>query len=231
MRAVPSTSSDRLVELFNLEGLLVREHVQQDKEGALCAVARMFSDFGVPYVISGGIAVQLYVSAGEVRFTADVDVVSLQHPFKQLKEVQPWQRYGFEFVFDRRRYVKLKHAASNVEVDINLDARFARMLDTPTVESVGGLSVPFTSPVSIAFAKLRTQRADWPRDPAKRLQDRADLIRILRNHPGVADRLRGDPDVTAEMRAILDQVQREMTSSSASDDFPDADDPSATPGG
>src|SRR5512136_1646278 len=94
-----SFTSPRLAELFSLEGLVLREDLQQDKRSALLAVVRMFDDFQTPYVISGGIAVQLYTP--QPRHTVDVDVVSLRKPFKRLKAAQPWTQYQFELVFDR----------------------------------------------------------------------------------------------------------------------------------
>lgn len=211
---MPATTSPRLAELFGLEGLIVRDDLQQDKQAALSAVARLFSDYGVPYAITGGIAVQLYVRPGEVRFTADVAVVSVRDRFRVIKLAEPWSKYGFEFVFDRRRYVKIRHVASNVDVDINLDTRFTRLLDSPVHETVAEHVIPFVAPLGIAFAKLRTQRQDWPRDPAKRLQDRADLIRLFRNRPGLSEQLRSDSDLTEEMRTILAEIETEVSRSS-----------------
>ena len=50
------TTSARLAEAFALESLIVRDDLQQDKKAALLAVARMFADVDVPYVVVGGIA-------------------------------------------------------------------------------------------------------------------------------------------------------------------------------
>ena len=210
-------TSSRLAEVFSLEGLIVRRDLQQDKQSALLSVITMFDDYGVPYVVTGGLAVQLY--SDQPRNTMDVDLVSLRKPFRVLQEAQPWSRYGLELVFDRRRYVKLRHNTSNVDIDINLDTRFARLLEQPTYEQVEGRRISFTSAFQIAFAKLRTQRSDWPRDPAKRLQDRADLIRIFRTTPTLPDRLREDPMLTSEMHQILDDVLRDLAKP-ASDELP-----------
>jgi hypothetical protein len=224
MRTVPSTSSGgtspRLAELFSTERLILRKDMQQDKRAALLAVVRMFNDFDVPYVITGGLAAQLY--SDQPRMTVDVDVVSLRPAFTALQEAGPWAHYGCEMVFDRRRYVKLKHVASNVEIDINLDTRFARLLEGPTHEVVDGQTVPFASAVGIAFTKLRTQRSDWPRDPIKRVKDRADLMAILRGYPQVAEALRTDPMTTDEMRRILDDILGDLRRPS-SDELPPED--------
>lgn len=227
MGTVSSTSSagtsPRLAELFSMEGFILREDLQQDKRAAILAVVRMFSDFDVPYVITGGLAAQLY--SDQPRMTVDVDIVSLRARFKVLQEARPWARYGCELIFDRRRYVQLKHVASNVEIDINVDARFARLLDEPVYETVEGQVVAFASASGIAFAKLRTQRTDWPRDPIKRVKDRADLMAILRGYPEVADKLRSDPATTDEMRQILDAILSDLRTPS-SDELPPEDEES-----
>jgi hypothetical protein len=71
----------------------------------------------------------------------------------------------------------------------------------------------------LALAKLRTQRSDWPRDPRKRLQDRADLMALLQTHPRIIDKLKADPLTNDEMRTILNDVLRELAKP-ASDELP-----------
>lgn len=210
-----SIANQRLSDVFGMESLIVRKDLQQDKKSGLIAVVRMFKDFAVPYAVTGGLAAQLYTD--QPRMTMDIDIVSLRKPFETLKQAQPWAQYGLELVFDRRRFIKLRHVVSNVEVDINVDTRFARLLDGPVTESIDGQQITFVSAAGIAFAKLRTQRSDWPRDPAKRLQDRADLIRILRGQPAVLGLLRNDPDCTEEMKRILSEVEGDL---GTGDDLP-----------
>lgn len=211
-------TSPRLADLFSMEGLILRKHLQQDKKSAVLAVVRMFEEFNVPYAITGGLAAQLYTE--QPRMTMDVDVVSLREEFKRLNDAAPWARYGLELVFDRRRFIKLKHAASNVEIEINVDTRFARLLENTAREFIEGQQVIFVSALQIAFAKLRTQRLDWPRDPAKRLQDRADLIRIFRTQPGLMDQLQTDEGTNDEMRRVLQDIRSSL---SATDDLPPED--------
>lgn len=213
-------TSPRLAELFSLERLIVRKDLQQDKRSALLAVVRMFDDHQVPYVIVGGIALQLY--SHHVRATADVDIVSLREPFEKLKADAPWARYGLELVFDRRRFIKLKHTESNVEVDINIDSQFAHVLDQPIRETVDGCPIYFCSLINLAFTKLRTQRPDWPRNYARRLQDRSDLANMLQMHPEIRDLLRQHTLITGEMCGILDDICRELDAS-PTDDLPPED--------
>lgn len=215
-----SFTSPRLAELFSLEGLVLREDLQQDKRSALLAVVRMFDDFQVPYVITGGVALQLY--SAEIRYTVDLDVVSSRREFKPINEAQPWNRYGLELVFDRRRYIKLRHASSNVDIDVNLDTRFLPLLEAPTVEPVEGTSIRFVSLANLAVAKLRTQRHDWPRNEEKRLQDRVDLMRVLRANPQIADAVRTHTLTNDEMRQILDQILADLRKPS-SDELPPED--------
>ena len=60
-----AVTSSRLAEFFSLEGLVVREDLQQDKRQALLNVTQMFDDFGVPYAVTGGVALQLYSVRGD----------------------------------------------------------------------------------------------------------------------------------------------------------------------
>ncbi len=218
-----AVTSPRLEAAFRLESLVAREDLQQDKKTALLATVAMFEEYNVPYVVTGGLAVQLY--SDRPRNTNDVDFVSLRAAFRAIQSAQPWPQYGLELVFDRRRYIKVRHAASNVEIDINLDTRFARLLQDPQQELVEGKGVLFTSPLQIAFAKLRTQRSDWPRDPDKRYQDRTDLIRIFRLHPEVPPQLEADPMTTPEMQQILREIVREADLPQLGDELPSDDVP------
>ena len=219
-------TSPRLAAVLGRENFVLRDELQQDKRSALHAVVSMFRDYQVPYVVTGGLAVQLYNP--QVRPTLDVDIVCLRKPFERLKAEQPWARYGFELVFDRRRFIKLRHTASNVEVDINVDTRFARVLDQPVTESVDGHPVCFCSLANLAFTKLRTQRSDWPRDYAKRLQDRSDLAGILRAHPEIVEALKTDPMTTDEMRQVLDEICRALAAC-PDDDLPPGDESDVPP--
>lgn len=213
-------TSPRLAEVLKRENFVLRDDLQQDKRATLRAVAMMFDDYGVPYAVTGGLAVQLYDA--ETRPTVDVDIVSLHQPFERLRNDQPWDRYGFELVFDHRRHIKLRHPASNVEVDINVDTRFSRLVERCETETVDGYPIRFTAPTMLALAKLRTQREDWPRDPIKRLQDRRDLMALLKTRPEVADELRADPLTNDEMRRILDDVLVQLARPS-SDELPPED--------
>jgi len=219
----PAITSPRLEAIFQRENFVLRDDLQQDKRATLLAVARMFDDHQVPYVITDGLAVQLYNI--ETRPTVDIDVVTPRKPFEQLlKTKQPWARYGFELVFDRRRFIKLRHLASNVDVDINTDTRFVSLLEDPNQETVEGQPILFTAPERIAFAKLRTQRLDWPRDPVRRLQDRTDLMQLLRAHPEIGSKIRDNPLTTDEMRQILDDILRELSKPSSDELPPENDD-------
>ena len=213
-----ATTSPRLAAVLSRENFVLRDDLQQDKRATLHAVVKMFTDFQVPYVITGGLAVQLHNI--QKRPTLDVDVVSLRDPFKRLQEANPWQKYGFELVFDHRRHIKLKHLEGNVEVDINVDTRFARLLDDPTIELIDGREVRFCSPFKLALAKLRTQRSDWPRNPLKRRQDYLDLLGLVSAHPEIVDLLRNDPLTTDEMRQVLTAVCRELATATG-DDLPE----------
>jgi hypothetical protein len=181
----------------------------------------MFQDFNVPYAVTGGVALQLYST--EPRNTIDLDFVSPRSGFKAIVEAQPWANYGLELELDRRRYLKLWHVKSRVRIDINVDTRFLPLLESTVVEHVEGHPIHFVTLTSLAVAKLRTQRSDWPRDPAKRLQDRTDLMKMLQAHPEMAGALRDHELTNDEMRGILDSMIEELARP-YSDELPPPDD-------
>ena len=195
--------------------------IQEDKHGALVAVARLMAAAGVEYVITGGLAAQLHVS--QPRFTLDVDIVLRPEDEVAVREAitrSPF-REQFELVHVRRRWTALVHRDTGTPIDINSSRLFTRLLEDPQPIDLEDDIIPFAAPLWVAYSKLRTQQGRWPRAVDKRLIDRADLIRLLRDNPGLYEDLRARVD--GDMLDMLDAVRAESKQSDELPPYPDDD--------
>lgn len=155
---------------------------------AFSDLLRMLADLGVEYAVFGAFAVAAYVS--ERRSTLDIDVVASPQFEARIREAAA--RYDLheqsrEDAVDIRTFVH----RSGVRVDIIFDARGASadLRAARQVELAGLGVVPVADIFDVAWAKLRTQNRAWPRDPAKRATDYADLVALLRSDSTLAPRL------------------------------------------
>ena len=96
------------------------------------------------------------------------------------------------------------------------------MLKDPDWVDLERIQLPFAEDVSIAHAKLRTQQSRWPRSPDKRLVDRADLIRLLRDNPGLYECLRERAEPA--LHDLLEEVRHESQLTDELPPYPDDDD-------
>ena len=80
-----------------------------------------------------------------------------------------------------------------------------------------GVRLPVAGAVAVAYTKLRTQQPRWPRQPGKRLIDRADLMQLLQDNPGLYEQLRATTE--ERMHDLLDAVYIE--SQVTVDPYPD----------
>ncbi len=196
-------TSPRLSLIFSRENLVIRDEWIQDKPLVLHAIANLFGDHQMPYVIVGAFAVQVHCSHS--RPTDDIDLVTSCESFARLQSTEEWRRYGFRYKAGRRQIVTLRHDEGNVNVDVILDRRFAQTLDDPHEEVLDGRPILFCSAEKLAFSKLRTQQKNWSRDPGKRMQDRVHLIELLQEHPELVEAVKQEPMTTPEMRQIMEE--------------------------
>ncbi len=199
-----------LEDLFQLDRVAAMFHpeIQDDKRSTLFAVARLMAEAGAKWVVTGGLAAQLYVD--QPRFTLDVDaIVRPEDEASVFSCLQtPAHAEEFELIHRKRRWIALVHRRSGTPVDINSSKLFQDLVEDPSWIDLEGVKLPFAASRWIAFVKLRTQRRSWPRNPEKRLQDRADLMKILMANPEVPDELRSMVD--EEMARLLEQVIEEL---------------------
>ena len=204
---------DRTAQMFH-------ENIQDDKRAALLAVSRLMAAAGAEYVISGGLATQLHVS--DPRFTGDVDVVARFEDAERIIEQLQHPSFSdeFEFVVRQRNWTQAAHRASGTPIDINTSPLFRHVLAEPDHVELEGQRLPIAAAVRIAYTKLRTQQRRWPRTPRKRLIDRADVMQLLEDNPGLYERLRGIAE--PRLHNLLDEIHAE--SQVEVDPYPDFED-------
>jgi hypothetical protein len=208
-----------LEKLFELDRMarMFHQEVQDDKRPALLALARLMEAAGAEYVIAGGLAAQLYVS--DPRFTGDVDVVAREEDAVHITEAIADLSTEFELLGRRRHWIQASHRPSGTPIDINTSPLFKQVLMEPDHVELEGIRLPIAAAVAVAYTKLRTQQPRWPRQPSKRLIDRADLIQLLQDNPGLYERLRAVAE--SRMHGLLDEVYVE--SQVTVDAYPDFD--------
>jgi hypothetical protein len=213
-----------LEELFRLDTIAQMFHsdIQADKSSALLAVAGLMAAARAEYVISGGLAAQRHIK--EPRFTRDVDVVvrSQDEPEIQLALARPHFAEQFQLVHRRRRWTAIIHRPSGTPIDINASSLFALLLEEPELVELAGVAIPFAAANGVAYTKLRTQQPHWPHLPDKRLTDRADLIRLLRDNAQLYGHLR--VKVEATLQGLLDVIHAESSQPTGQALYPGDDD-------
>ncbi len=207
-------------KLFELDAVaqMFHDNVQDDKRPALLALAGLMKMAGAEYVISGGLATQLHVS--DARFTGDVDVVTRHEDAARIIDALQRSSAEFELIAQRRNWIQAAHRASGTPIDINTSPLFRRVLENPSIVELDGVNFPIAAPVAVAYTKLRTQQPRWPRNPRKRLVDRADLMQLLSDNPGLYELLKDDAE--QRLHPLLDEIYAE--SQVAFEEYPDFDD-------
>jgi len=207
-------------KLFKLDALaqMFHDNVQDDKRPALLALAGLMKRAGAEYVISGGLATQLHVS--DPRFTGDVDVVARHNDAVQIIDAIRHSSAEFELIAQRRNWTQAAHRSSGTPIDINTSPLFGRVLENPAIVELEGVRFPVAAPVAVAYTKLRTQQPRWPRSPRKRLIDRADLIQLMSDNPGLYELLKDFAE--QRLHPLLDEIYAE--SQAAFEEYPDFND-------
>jgi hypothetical protein len=174
---------------------------------------------GAEYVIAGGLATQLHVS--DPRFTADVDVVARQEDGARIADALDQLSTEFKLLGQRRHWIQASHRPTGTPIDINTSPLFAQLLLEPDHVELAGRRLPIATAAAIAYTKLRTQQARWPRQPRKRLIDRADLMQLLQDNAGLYERLRALAE--RRLHELLDEIYTE--SQIVVEPYPEFDEP------
>jgi hypothetical protein len=153
-------------------------------ENAFRDMVAMFRAIGTPYALFGAFAVAAYVP--ERRSTLDIDVVAAPAVSQAILDNAP--AFGFRESRQGQQdlpILRFTHRDGAL-LDVILSPEgFADLQAAETVEFPGIGPVLVASAVDLAFSKLRTQMKEWGRAPEKRLTDRADLLALLKNNPGL----------------------------------------------
>jgi hypothetical protein len=170
------------------------------KERPLRELAALLEAAGTPYALIGGIAVQLYSS--EPRSTKDIDIAV--PTFADVPR-EALERAGFTYEGryphsdnwrapgpgDRKERIAVQFSAE----DIGLADAVAH---AKAVDVEPGLRLRVVAVPDLAVLKLAAA-AEPRRRQSKRLVDFADVVRLLEEHPEVADAL---PDLRDRLRTI-----------------------------
>jgi len=190
---------------------------------AFADLIHLLEDVGAPYALFGAFAVAVYTD--ERRTTRDIDVVTGKAWIGVIREQA--HRYGFTEIAkpEDARIRNFVHQ-TGVHLDVLFDEHgFADLHSTQKVTFAGIGDIRVATAFDIAYAKLRTQRGDWPRDPSKRATDYGDLVALLRGRPAVARELlqkitpgqfQWQQNANIELREVLLKACRE-----AGAEFPD----------
>jgi hypothetical protein len=163
-------------------------HIEQDMKILL----RVLGEAHASYAIIGGMAIVFH--GNETRYTKDIDVAmkSVRDlPAKVLEEA------GFRRIRSATGFIKKWRGPFGTPIDFTDRAEFHRAIDGAIPLSVG-LSRPVMviAPLDLIRLKIRSGSHE-SRDPMKRLQDRADALRIVADHPGL------EADLSDEGRGTL----------------------------
>lgn len=156
--------------------------MERSKRPSLALLAHVFAEAGVPYAIVGGVALQVH--RREPRTTLDIDVVVTDRaaiPARSLEAA------GF------RRTASFEHSENwsgpdDTPVQITDDVLLAAAIPRAVTLELGQLRLRLLAPADLLHAKLRAA-ADPARRRSKRIQDLADAVGLLEDHPDLSAEL------------------------------------------
>ena len=169
--------------------------MERAKRPALLALARIFAEADVPYVIIGGVALQVHQT--EPRTTLDIAIAVAaygQIPRAQLEAA------GFSCT-GRFSHSENWIGPEGTPVQFTDDPALAEAITRAEEIELDDVRLRVLSRVDLLHEKLRAA-ADPARRRSKRLQDLADVQALLESSPALAQEL------TSEERTLLDRLPR-----------------------
>ena len=159
---------------------------ERDKETVLTSLVDVLDDVGTPYAVMGGVAIQLYTE--EPRTTADVDIALHTRDDIPRGELE---RRGFSYDGLHRWSENWRGPAplgtprkQRISVQFSADDLMSASVDRAVPAQAGSLRLRLVTMEDLILLKLAAA-AESSRRASKRLQDLADVTRLLEEHPGL----------------------------------------------
>ncbi len=170
-----------------------------DKEAVLIRLVSILESAKTPYAVIGGVAMQLYTD--EPRTTLDVDIALRSYddlPRAELQAAGFTPEGAHEWTENGRG-----PAVSSTPLKRRIAAQFSARdpmpsaVDHAELSRVGSFSLRLVALPDLVLLKL-VAAEDPRRRASKRIHDKADVVRLLEEHPELA---------SPEVRARLDRIR------------------------
>ena len=171
---------------------------ESDKESAILAIAHIFGEYGIPYAIMGGVAVQIHTS--EPRTTLDLDIALRNQddvPVDALRAAGFLHEGTFRFS-DNWRAPGDAPIKQRTAVQFSADDLTAQAVDGAGVVTLGGVEISVVSPRDLVRLKIAAAKEPRRRH-SKRISDYGDIVRLLEEHPEIASQI---PRIVTDLSAI-----------------------------
>jgi Nucleotidyl transferase AbiEii toxin, Type IV TA system len=155
-----------------------------DKEAVLARLVSILESAKTPYAVIGGVAMQLYTE--EPRTTLDLDIAL--HSYDDLPraelEAAGFVPEGAHEWSENWRGPSASSAPLKRRIAVQFSARdpMSGVVDHAELSSVGSFSVRLVALPDLVLLKLAAAE-DPHRRGSKRIHDKADVVRLLEEHP------------------------------------------------
>jgi len=170
-----------------------------DKKPTLATLVRVLAEHQTPYALIGGVAMQLYTE--EPRTTKDIDIALSSFddlPRPALKAAG----FAFEARYEwsenwRAPAPDERPRKRRIAVQFSVSGDMPAVVEHAETVVIDGIPIRLATLPDVIQLKLAA--AEEPaRRPSKRLQDKADVLRLIEDHPELE---------TPEIRARLDRLK------------------------
>lgn len=161
---------------------------ESDKESAILAIAHIFGEYGIPYAIMGGVAVQIHTS--EPRTTLDLDIALRSQddvPVDALRAAGFLHEGVFRFSDNWRAPGDAPRKQRTV-VQFSADDLTAQAVAGAGVVTLGGVEISVVSPRDLVLLKIAAAKEPRRRH-SKRISDYGDIVRLLEEHSEIASQI------------------------------------------
>lgn len=184
--------------------------------GLLVKIAGILRDLGIPYAVTGGVAVTIW---GRARYTADIDIVVDIAPQK-LKQLPPALLKIDEGVYldieadmpinlvKQRRRFNLIHPQSGVKADfiIKKDDEFSQMeLKRAIKKDFHGQEIYFISPEDLILIKLKWYKES---ESSRHLEDAESILKISKVDLGYIEKWASQQSTLKIFKDLLQKLKK-----------------------